>query len=125
MGIKGVFATTPFQPLSHSSRSMFFALFLFSNHFSNVSKVPFQTGARRVVVLEEQKLTYVYTYARWRISQVRVQTQRKSAAQSQTEGGTPPQTEYSSLPSSHTCIHTFPDVQRPRETQQHNGETAN
>ena len=38
---------------------------------------------------------------------------------------TPPQTEYTSLPSSYTCMHTFANVQRPQETQQNNDEKAN
>ena len=86
---------------------------LFSNHFNNVKNVQFQIGAR-CVVLEG-----------CRVSHVRVHPQRKSPAQSHTEGSTPPQTEYTSLPSSYTCMHTFTNVQRPQKTQQHNDETAN
>ena len=55
---KGVSATTLFQSLSHSSsRSTLLALFLFSNHFSNVAKVQFQIGARCVALEGEQQLT--------------------------------------------------------------------
>ena len=50
-------ATTLFQSLSHSSRSTLLALFLFSNHFNNVTKVPFQIGARCVALEEERKLS--------------------------------------------------------------------
>ena len=50
--------------------------------------------------------TLVSSYARWRVCRVRVHPQRKSPAQSHTEGSTPPQTEYTSLPSSYTCMHT-------------------
>ena len=69
--------------------------------------------------------TLVSSYARWRVCRVRVHPQRKSPAQSHTEGSTPPQTEYTSLPSSYTCMHTFTNVQRPQETQQNNDEKAN
>ena len=61
----------------------------------------------------------------YRVSHVRVHPQRKSPAQSHTESSTPPQTEYTSLPSSYTCMHTFTNVQRPQETHQHNDEKAN
>ena len=49
-----------FQSLSHSSsRSTLLALFLFSNHFNNVTKVQFQIGAWRVALEGEQKLACV------------------------------------------------------------------
>ena len=74
---------------------------------------------------KENKNSCVQVYARWWVSHVRVHPQRKLPAQSHAEGSTPPQTEYTSLPSSYTCMHTFTNVQRPQETQQHNDETAN
>ena len=51
-------ATTLFQSHSHSSsRPTLLALFLFSDHFNNVTKVPVQIGARCVALEGEQKLT--------------------------------------------------------------------
>ena len=49
---------------------------------------------------------------------------KKIAGTSHTEGSTPPQTKYTSLPSSYTCMYNFTNVQRPQETQQRNDETG-
>ena len=114
-----------FQSLSHSSsRSTLLALFsrfrsLQQCHKGSVSNPGAVCGVGR------KTKTLVSSYARWRVCRVRVHPQRKSPAQSHTEGSTPPQTEYTSLPSSYTCMHTFTNVQRPQETQQNNDEKAN
>ena len=53
-------ATTLFQsPSLSSSRSTLLALFLFSNHFNNVTKIQFQILARCVALEGEQRLTCV------------------------------------------------------------------
>ena len=95
------FLTPPLDP-------RFLLFFLVSNHFNNVTKVQFQIRARCVALEGEQKLTCLPMQDGG--SLMSVFTLRKSPAQSHTEGSTPPQTEYTSLPSSYTCMHTFTNV---------------
>ena len=95
----------------------FLFFFSFPISFNNVTKVHFQIGARCVALEGEQKLTCLPMSVFTLRENLRHKVTQKVAS-------TPPQTEYTSLLSSYTCMHTFANVQRPQETQQHNDETA-